>query len=288
LISHSFPELMAMAEFLPDGTTLDGEILAQNGTEPAIFAALQKRLQRKKVSDKMLREVPAIFLAFDCLQFEGEDLRMQSMRERRSILEAVVREAANPQLRVSELITASEWGELDALRQEARVRGVEGLMLKRWSSPYQMGRKRGDWWKWKIDPMTLDAVLLYAKAGHGKRATLFTDYTFGIWKGDQLVPFAKAYSGLTNEEIGELDSWIRRNTLERFGPVRSVKAQRVFELAFEGIQISTRHKAGIAVRFPRILRERTDKTVAQADSLESAMELLRLPEKPEDEHAPLA
>jgi DNA ligase-1 len=175
---------------------------------------------------------------------------------------------------VSPLLKADNWEEAAALRREAEDRGGEGLMLKSWDGPYKQGRKRGDWWKWKVDPMTLDSVLVYAQAGHGRRATLFTDYTFALWKDGALVPFAKAYSGLTDAEIQELDTWIRRHTLERFGPVRSVSPERVFEIAFEGIGISTRHKSGLAVRFPRILRERPDKKPEEADTVERARELI--------------
>ncbi|RZA16073.1 MAG: cisplatin damage response ATP-dependent DNA ligase, partial [Proteobacteria bacterium] len=274
LITQSFPELSLMAKELDDGTVLDGEILAFAGDQVKPFAELQKRLQRNKVSDKMVRENPVVFLAFDCLQYRGQDLRDRPLSERRKALEQLVAEKNLDSLRASPLIEAPNWLELHALRSESRTRQVEGLMLKRWTSVYQMGRKKGDWWKWKIDPMTLDAVMLYAQAGHGRRANLYTDYTFGLWKDGVLVPFAKAYSGLSNEEIGKLDAWIRKNTLEKFGPVRSVKQAKVFEIAFEGIQKSPRHKAGIAVRFPRILRERVDKKIEDADSLQSAMELL--------------
>ncbi len=276
LISGSFPDLIEMAKHLPDGTVLDGEILAFAGETVRPFADLQKRLQRKKVSERMQKDIPVAFLAFDCLQWGGVDLRDKSLRERRDRLEDLALTLHHPKLKVSPLVDAGDWPSLARQREGSRERLVEGLMLKRWSSVYQIGRKKGDWWKWKVDPMTLDAVLLYAQAGHGKRANLYTDYTFGLWKGDTLVPFAKAYSGLSNEEIGKLDAWIRRNTIERFGPVRSVKAERVFEIAFEGIQLSPRHKAGIAVRFPRILRERTDKQPIDADSVATAMELMHV------------
>lgn len=274
LISQSFPELLKMAQLLDDGTVLDGEILAFADDKVKPFADLQKRLQRKKVSDKMVKENPVAFVGFDCLQIRGQDLREKPLSERREALERIVKEIDHPALRVSTLVDSGSWQDLYTLRTESRDRGVEGLMIKRWSSVYQMGRKRGDWWKWKIDPMTLDAVMIYAQAGSGRRANLYTDYTFAIWKDGALVPFAKAYSGLSNEEIGKLDAWIRKNTLERFGPVRSVTPAKVFEIAFEGIQKSTRHKAGIAVRFPRILRERSDKKIEDADTLETALELL--------------
>ncbi len=274
LISQSFPELMAMASELDDGTIIDGEILAFADGKPRPFAELQKRLQRKKVSEKMTKSNPVVFFAFDCLEFQGEDFRKSSLRKRRDQLETLVSSKNLSALYASPLVSSVTWDELYSQRGESRERLVEGLMLKRWDSHYQIGRKKGDWWKWKVDPMTLDAVLLYAQAGHGRRANLFTDYTFALWKEGTLVPFAKAYSGLSNEEIVALDAWIRKNTKERFGPVRSVTAERVFEIAFEGIQLSPRHKAGIAVRFPRILRERSDKRIEDADTLETAMELL--------------
>ncbi len=277
LVTQSFPELLALGEYLGDGTVLDGEILPFADEKVRAFADLQKRLQRKKVSEKMVREHPVVFLAFDCLEVGGIDQRDQPLSKRRQELDAIVGALNLPTLQSSGLIDRHSWEELAAIRMESRIRGVEGLMLKRWSSLYQMGRRKGDWWKWKIDPMTLDAVMLYAQAGHGKRANLYTDYTFGLWKEGQLVPFAKAYSGLTHDEIVKLDGWIRKNTKERFGPVRSVEAQKVFEIAFEGIQVSPRHKAGIAVRFPRILRERSDKKPEDADSLGTAMELLNAP-----------
>ena len=277
LISQSFPELLILGKELADGTVLDGEILAFAEGKVKAFADLQKRLQRKKVSEKMVKENPAVFLAFDCLQANNVDLRHQPLGERRRILDSIVKDTNHPTLQSSTLILLESWDELLTLRGESRSRGVEGMMLKRLSSVYQMGRKKGDWWKWKIDPMTLDAVMLYAQAGHGKRANLYTDYTFGLWKEGQIVPFAKAYSGLSNEEIGKLDAWIRKNTLEKFGPVRSVKPLKVFEIAFEGIQLSPRHKSGIAVRFPRILRERLDKKPEEADSLATAMELMYAP-----------
>ena len=255
---------------------LDGEILGWQNGLPLKFLDLQRRIGRKTLSKKILEEVPAVLLAFDMLESEGEDYRERPLLERRAKLEQVVREASMPAFMASQTIVASTWGELAVLRQEARERHVEGLMLKRLSSPYQVGRKKGAWWKWKIEPFTLDAVLMYAMRGSGKRASLYTDYTFGVWRDEELVPIAKAYSGLNDEEIRQVDNFIRRNTLEKFGPVRTVKAELVMELAFEGIQLSTRHKSGIAVRFPRIARWRQDKTPDQADTLASVKALLSL------------
>jgi DNA ligase-1 len=222
----------------------------------------------------MAADVPVAFLAYDVLEFAGEDIRARELRERRGRLVGMLgadltRLPEAGRLRLSEEITGATWEELATRREESRARHVEGLMLKRWSSPYRPGRKRGDWWKWKIDPFTVDAVLIYAQPGTGRRASLFTDYTFGVWSGNELVPVAKAYSGLSDEEIDELDRWVRRHTTERFGPVSAVEPVHVFELGFERIARSTRHKSGIAVRFPRILRWRRDKTPRDADTLDA-------------------
>ncbi|MET0807591.1 MAG: ATP-dependent DNA ligase, partial [Pseudoxanthomonas sp.] len=222
-----------------------------------------------------LADTPARVLAYDLLELRGEDLRLLPLSERRALLETLLHEHADPRIVISPRVEAADWDVAAVLRADARERGVEGLMLKRAASTYQSGRRRGDWWKWKIDPLTIDAVLLYAQSGHGRRSTLYTDYTFGVWDGETLVPVAKAYSGLDDKEILSLDSWIRANTLERFGPVRSVKAHHVFELGFEAVNVSKRHKSGIAVRFPRILRWRHDKPMAEADRLETLQALAR-------------
>jgi DNA ligase-1 len=214
--------------------------------------------------------VPAVFLAYDLLELDGRDMRGEPLAWRRQRLEEIVR----PPLRLSPILEAGSWDELEAQRADCRDRGVEGLMLKRKAAPYRVGRVRGDWWKWKVEPYTVDAVLVYAQRGSGKRASLYTDYTFGVWDGGRLVPFAKAYSGLSDAEIRQVDAFVRRNTVERFGPVRTVKPELVFELAFEAIQESTRHKSGIAVRFPRILRWRRDKPIEEADSLDTVRALL--------------
>jgi DNA ligase 1 len=221
----------------------------------------------------VLAAAPAAFVAFDLLEEAGQDLRAQPLALRRARLEALL-EQQGPRLRASPLVTALGWPELAALRAEARARRVEGLMVKRQDSPYGTGRQRGAWWKWKVEPLTVDAVLVYAQAGSGRRANLFTDYTFAVWRGEELVPIAKAYSGLSDQEILALDRWIRRHSVDRFGPVRQVRPEQVFELAFEGINPSPRHKSGVALRFPRILRWRTDKPAAAADRIEQVQALL--------------
>jgi len=275
-IAHQFPEIMADAGKLPH-LVIDGEILAWKDGHVMPFAALQKRLGRKNPGKKVMADSPVIFLAFDLLEFEGADWRSRPLSERRDKLtDAIHAIPGGSVFDTSSQVRAPTWETLALARAQSREMGTEGLMLKRLSSPYGVGRPRGDWWKWKIEPYTLDAVLIYAQKGHGKRASLYTDYTFGIWKSGELVPFAKAYSGLTDEEIREVDAFIRRNTLERFGPVRTVKPELVFELGFEGIQRSTRHKSGIAVRFPRMLRIRKDKSIREANTLEDALELARL------------
>jgi DNA ligase-1 len=291
LINATFPELIHASSALPDGTVLDGEILvwAPEAEQPAPFAALQRRLGRKAPGKKLLAECPAAFVAYDLLEQGADDWRPRPLRHRRAALEALLHtrpEApATPAaglLRLSPRLPLEHWEQLEPLRQQASAAAAEGLMLKHLESPYLAGRKRGHWWKHKRDPYTLDAVLLYAQAGSGRRANLFTDYTFGLWdrhpseSGEpaQLVSFAKAYSGLDDGEITALDRWIRSHTTERFGPVRAVQPLQVFELAFEGLQRSSRHKSGIAVRFPRIARWRRDKPASEADTLETALALL--------------
>ena len=275
LVTERFPELEAMGSVLPEGTVIDGEILPWKEGAPLPFAQMQRRIGRKVLGPKILADVPVVILAYDLLEWKGEDIRERPIEERRELLAALVDAMRDSQrLLLSGVVNVASWDQLIALRGESRERKVEGFMLKRHGSPYRVGRRRGDWWKWKIEPYSVDAVMLYAQAGSGRRASLFTDYTFAVWDGDTLVPFAKAYSGLTDEEIHKVDAWVRRNTLEKFGPVRSVKPELVFELAFEGIQLSTRHKSGIAVRFPRIARWRTDKPAAEADSLETIRALI--------------
>jgi DNA ligase 1 len=272
LITHRFPEIATAATRLPDETVLDGEVLAFSGDRPLPFSALQQRIGRQKLVAQMVHAVPVVFMAYDILELEARDVRAAPLSERRERLERVLVDTST--LRVSPRVTVASWDELAALRSESRARGVEGLMLKRLDSRYGVGRKRGDWWKWKIDPYTIDAVLIYAQPGSGKRASLLTDYTFGVWANGELVPIAKAYSGLSNEEIAELDRWIRRHTRERFGPVRHVEPVHVFELGFEAIAASSRHKSGVAVRFPRMLRWRKDKPAQEADTLEAVKALL--------------
>jgi len=215
-----------------------------------------------------------VFLAFDLLEADGTDVRAKPLRWRRPELERLLESAGCEQLSLSPVIPFRDWEELERLRSTSRERGVEGVMLKRLDSSYGVGRPRGDWWKWKVEPLSVDCVLMYAQRGHGKRASLYTDYTFGVWDGDRLVPFAKAYSGLTDEEIREVDAFVRRNTVERFGPVRAVRPELVFELAFEGIQRSSRHRSGVAVRFPRMARWRRDKRPSDADTLQTVLALL--------------
>jgi DNA ligase-1 len=302
LVTDRFPEIVALAQRLPDGTVLDGEILAwREGEErPAPFALLQQRIGRKNLTKKVLAEAPVGFIAYDLLEQGGADIRALPQHERRARLARLL---AGTGMRLSPVETAASWLELARLREQSRERGVEGFMLKRLDAAYGTGRTKAEglWWKWKIDPMSVDCVLVYAQRGHGRRASLYTDYSFAVWSRTprdaaeaesvlesiaarrpaepgalQLVPFAKAYSGLTDEEIREVDAFIRRNTLERFGPVRTVKPELVFELGFEGMQRSARHKSGIAVRFPRMLRMRKDKSPAQANTLEDAFELANL------------
>ncbi|MBO0720406.1 MAG: ATP-dependent DNA ligase [Blastocatellia bacterium] len=278
LITERFPELQTLGDFLPDGAVIDGEVLPWKDEKPMSFSQLQQRIGRKLVTSKILADVPVTIVAYDLLEFASEDIRQRPLVERRSLLAGIVNAAPEEQKRLvhlSPVVVGETWEMLRELRATSRERGVEGLMLKRLSSPYRVGRQRGDWWKWKIEPYTVDAVLIYAQRGHGRRASLYTDYTFGVWERNALVPFAKAYSGLSDEEIDEVDRFVRQNTVESFGPVRSVKPELVFELAFEGLQRSTRHKSGIATRFPRILRWRKDKKIEEADTLETIKAMLK-------------
>ncbi|MFK7860897.1 MAG: ATP-dependent DNA ligase [Granulosicoccus sp.] len=280
LIGARFPEIENAATALPDGTVLDGEILPWNDDGVMPFAQLQRRIGRKTVGKKLLAAVPCIFLGYDIMEADGRDIRSTPFSQRRISLQNTVQTLANEAIRTSETILTDSWEELTSRRDESRNRQVEGLMLKHDRSPYETGRKRGLWWKWKVEPYTVDAVMLYAQAGHGKRANLYTDYTFGVWQDAQLVPIAKAYSGLDNAEINELDKWIRKHTIEKFGPVRSVVKQQVFELAFEGINLSSRHKSGIAVRFPRIARWRRDLAPGDADTLDQVKAMIHLQDAP--------
>ncbi len=275
LATDKFPELHPFLRKLPNGTVIDGELLSFSNGQPLPFNVLQTRIGRKNLTKKILEESPVAVIAYDCMEYEGEDIRYKTQTERRHLLELLQAETSHPELlHISPLITFNSWEELAEVRNQSRSMVAEGIMLKRKSAHYQVGRRRGDWWKWKIDPLSIDAVMIYAQKGHGRRADLYTDYTFAVWDGDRLVPFAKAYSGLTDTEINKVDAFIKRNTIEKFGPVRTVKPELVFEIGFEGINKSTRHKSGVALRFPRILRWRHDKPKEEADTLESLKALL--------------
>ena len=277
LVTDRFPELASLAAHLPDGTVIDGEIVTWNDDRVQPFALLQQRIGRKTLNAALLAKAPVAMIAYDLLEAGGKDQRRQSQSARRAELERIVAACAQPQLRVSPLVAGTTWSDFAAQQSTARSLGVEGLMLKARDSRYGVGRTKesGIWWKWKIDPYTVDAVLIYAQRGHGRRASLYSDFTFAVWdapqgaEGRALVPFAKAYSGLTDAEMRRVDAIVRQSTIEKFGPVRSVTPKLVFELGFEGIQKSGRHRSGIAVRFPRILRWREDKTIEEADTIET-------------------
>ncbi len=316
LVTDKYPELAIFLDFIPDGTVIDGEILPYKNGRIMNFNDLQTRIGRKTVGKKLLADVPVVIVAYDLLEWQGEDIREKSFVERRKLLDELVKDATQQfesrscpavsgdrqgsesgnskaastssansgsssgssssslPLLLSETMEFSNWEEVAEERAKSTERKSEGLMIKRKFSTYQVGRKKGDWWKWKIDPLTVDAVLTYAMRGHGRRANLYTDYTFGLWQDGELVTFAKAYSGLTDAEFKKVDAWIKRNTLERFGPVRSVKPHHVFEIGFEGIAPSKRHKSGVATRFPRILRWRQDKPIEEANTLDDLKALI--------------
>jgi DNA ligase-1 len=274
LLAGRFPEVEEVGALLPNGTSIDGELLPWMDGAPLPFSLLQRRIGRSKLDRKIMGEVPVVLVAYDLLEEACKDVRFLPLAERRRRLASLLERLPGGRLILSPIVTASDWEAAAMARTNAREAGAEGLMVKRLSSEYGVGRPKGDWWKWKLEPFAVDAVLIYAQPGTGQRAGLLTDYTFGLWAGDHLVPFAKAYSGLTDEEIRKVDSFVRRNTLEKFGPVRTVKPELVFELHFEGIQESSRHKSGLAVRFPRIARWRQDKRAEDADTIETARGLL--------------
>lgn len=281
LVTERFPELGQLVATLPEGTVLDGEILPYQD-RPLGFSVLQTRLGRKTLTQKILREAPVVFMAYDLLEWQGKDLRALPLAARREPLRQIlgprVGRSGAPLLLLSEELTLATWEEVAQKRLEARAHFTEGLMLKRRDAPYATGRSKGIWWKWKTDPLSIDAVLVYAQAGHGRRAGLFSDYTLAVWEGDELVPFAKAYSGLSDSEIRQVDTFIKRHTLQKKGPVRIVAPELVFEIGFTSVAPSTRHRAGVAVRFPRILRWRRDKVARDADTLDSLKTLAHLPE----------
>ena len=281
LVTDKYPEFQAFAKIIPNGTVLDAEILPFPNNEIGTFNDLQTRIGRKTVSAALLKTTPVILKVYDILEWKSEDIRTRPYQERRQILETLFAQMESESLpiRLSERVQFSTWDELIEERTRSREMRSEGLMLKKNDSPYLVGRKKGDWWKWKIAPLTIDAVLTYAMRGHGRRSNLFTDYTFALWQNQEdgsreLVTFAKAYSGLTDAEFRKVDDFIKKNTLERFGPVRSVTPQLVFEIGFEGIALSKRHKSGIATRFPRILRWRMDKKIDEANSIDDLKSMI--------------
>jgi DNA ligase-1 len=276
LMTDKFPEYHSLRNILPDGTVIDGEIIPSVEGKPLPFALLQTRIGRKNITKKQLEQTPISFFAYDLLEYQANDIRESTLAERRLLLEKIVLEADHKALLLSPVIPYTSWEELVNLRMQSRNMGSEGIMLKKKDSVYQVGRKRGDWWKWKIDPLVIDAVMIYAQKGHGRRSSLYTDYTFAVKDGDQLVSFTKAYSGLTDKEFAQVDAFVKRNSLEKFGPVRTVKPELVFEIAFEGIAASNRHKSGVALRFPRISRWRTDKKPDEINTLDDLKKMLEI------------
>lgn len=274
LITDKFPEYTVLQQLLPDGLVLDGEIIPAINGMPLPFAVMQTRIGRKNISKKQLLEAPIVFFAYDVLEWGGTDFRNQPLYERRCVLETLIHKVNHPVLILSPSIEFDDWQTLKNMREKSRDHAAEGLMLKRKQSIYQVGRKIGDWWKWKVAPLVIDAVLIYAQKGHGRRSNLYTDYTFAVKDGDKLVSFAKAYSGLTDKEIAQVDAFVKRNSVEKFGPVRTVKPELVFEIAFEGIAASNRHKSGVALRFPRINRWRQDKKPTDINSIDDLKKML--------------
>ncbi|MGN6604294.1 MAG: ATP-dependent DNA ligase [Ginsengibacter sp.] len=284
LMTEKFPEYFILKDLLPDGVVFDGEIIpaspesppGEGNLKPLPFAVLQTRIGRKNISKKQLQEAPISFFVYDLLECNYEDWREKSLIERRNKLEEIVKPIENDVIRISPTIDFKTWDELAELRETSRDMNSEGIMLKRKDSVYKVGRKRGDWWKWKIDPLVIDCVLVYAQKGSGRRSNLYTAYTFAVKDGDELVTFTKAYSGLTDKEFAQVDSFIKRNSIEKFGPVRTVKPELVFEIAFEGIATSNRHKSGVALRFPRMNRWRKDKKVEEINTLNDLKEMLKI------------
>ncbi len=276
LMTDKFPEYFILKDLLPDGIVLDGEIIPAVDGRPLPFAVLQTRIGRKNISKKQLQEAPISFFAYDVLEYNYEDWREKPLIERRNKLEEILSSFQNKSIHISEKINFDSWDELGEIRKKSRDKNSEGIMLKRKDSVYKVGRKRGDWWKWKIDPLTIDCVMVYAAKGSGRRSNLYTDYTFAVKDGNELITFTKAYSGLTDKEFAQIDYFVKRNSLEKFGPVRTVKPELVFEIAFEGIAASNRHKSGVALRFPRMNRWRKDKTVDEINTLDDLKEMLKL------------
>lgn len=280
LITDMIPEYQSFMSHLPDGTVIDGEIICAapdfDQITPLPFSLLQTRINRKKITKKILTESPVIFIAYDLLEVNGHDIRNQPLNERKKILSSIVNSIKDIHLQYSPLISFQNWDELIQIREKSRANASEGLMLKEKNSKYLSGRKKGEWWKWKIDPMTIDCVLIYAQKGHGRRSNLYTDYTFAVKDGEKLITFTKAYSGLTDDEFKEIDQFIKKYAVEKFGPVRTVKPELVFEIAFEGISESKRHKSGISLRFPRMKRLRKDKSPEDINTLDDLKKMLRI------------
>ncbi|MEO8569834.1 MAG: ATP-dependent DNA ligase [Ginsengibacter sp.] len=276
LMTDKFPEYFILKDLLPDGIVIDGEIIPAVDGKPLPFSVLQTRIGRKNIGRKQLQEAPICFFAYDLLEFNYDDWREKSLAERRKKLEEIIVPIKNNAIQISEIINFSSWNDLTELRKNSREMNSEGIMLKRKNSDYKVGRKRGDWWKWKIDPLTIDCVMVYAQKGSGRRSNLYTDYTFAVKDGDKLVTFTKAYSGLTDKEFAQIDNFVKRNSIEKFGPVRTVKPELVFEIAFEGIAASNRHKSGVALRFPRMSRWRKDKTVDEINTIEDLKAMLKI------------
>jgi DNA ligase-1 len=276
LMTEKFPEYHILKDLLPEGIVIDGEIIPSVDEKPLPFALLQTRIGRKNVTKKQLQEAPITFFAYDLLEYKGEDWRNKPLAERRQQLESIINPLSTSIIILSPVVKFFQWEELKDLRKTARENGAEGFMIKRKSSTYQVGRKVGDWWKWKIDPLVIDCVMIYAEKGSGRRSNLYTAYTFAVRDNDKLIPFTRAYSGLTDKEFAEVDSFVKRNAIEKFGPVRTVKPELVFEIAFEGIAASNRHKSGVALRFPRINRWRKDKKADEINTLDDLKKMLEV------------